>query len=93
MTKQAMSEGAWAANFGATKQAARLSRGEEREIFRIIEERDVPSLGDIERSHIADRSVGIGTIGETGSGHLAQGAQGKWASTLEKAGMFHLIHQ
>ena len=65
--------------------------GKEREIFRVVEERQVPLPRGIERAHILDLSVEIGVAGRRRAGGLAHGAQGKWASTLEKAWMFHRV--
>ena len=63
--------------------------GEQREIFRVVEERQISSPRGVERPDILDLGVKIDVAGGSCTRGLHQGAQGKWACTLKKARMFH----
>src|SRR6476646_11846712 len=65
--------------------------GEQREIFRIVEERQISSHRGVERPDILDLGVKIDVAGESCTRGLHQGAQGKWARTLKKARMVHRV--
>jgi hypothetical protein len=65
--------------------------GEQRQIFRVVEEREITPPRRIERPHIPDFRVEVDITGWCRAHSLGHGAQGKGASTLKKARMFHRI--
>jgi hypothetical protein len=64
---------------------------EQGEIFRVVEERQVSLPRYVEGPHILDFRLKIDLPGRGCSRSLGHGAQGKGASTLKKAWMFHRI--
>ncbi len=65
--------------------------GEQRQIFRIVEEGEVPFACGIEGFHVLDGRIEIDVAGGRGAGGINHGAQREGAGALEKAWMFHQI--
>ena len=80
-----------AGEFRRDEAGASARGGEERQIFWVIEKREIPSGRAIQRPHVPDRKTEIRAICRLDVSGLGDSPQGKGAGALEETWMFHQI--
>ena len=86
-----MPAGAWAANFGATRQALAAVAANSGRYFGLSRKERSPRLALSSGPDILDEVTEIGAVGRLGTGGLDDSSQGEGPGPLEETWMFHQI--